>query len=335
MAKRVMTLLATGDLHGTSQNPVGRLDNVELTQIEKWREVCAIAHVNDASAILQPGDIFDSASVADTTKGRVGQMFRNAPCPVISIPGNHDLFGHNETTLPRTPYRLLSRLGCFKNVHRSFEAIGRNVFVTGHGYTTETDTPDGAHQFDPLTYEPRLPVGVGTITIHLVHSMLMVKKPSYDMRHTLIDDVQTSADVIVCGHHHGGFGIYKRRDGKIFINPGALTRLSAHEHEINRQVQVALIHIYDDRHIECELVPLKCAKPGNQVLTREHLERKSEQEDKLEHFLAILANEGEAKFLDLIEIVDDISARENIPANVKAEALERIARAREILGVDL
>ena len=334
MSKRIMTLLATGDLHVTSHTPVGRLDNVELTQIEKWNEVCQIAKEHNARAILQPGDLFDSAGAADTTKGNVGEMLKNAPCQVISIPGNHDLW-HNHTTYLRTPYRLLCRLGCFTNVNRAGRCVGENVTITGHGFTTETDTPDGAHQFDPLSFAPNVPTAAnGGIVIHLVHSMLMVKKPSYDMRHTLVDDVVTSADVIVCGHYHGGFGVYKRKDGKIFINPGALTRLSAHEHEIDRVIKVALIHINDDNTIETELVPLKCAKPGNQVLTREHIERKNEQEDKLEYFLAKLASEGEAKFLDLIEIVDDIAARENIPAEVKAEALERIARARELLGVE-
>jgi len=49
--------------------------------------------------------------------------------------------------------------------------------------------------------------------------------------------------------------------------------------------------------------------------------------------LKLLASEGEAKFLEVREIVEDIAARENLPEAIKAEALRRIGEAREKLGV--
>lgn len=49
--------------------------------------------------------------------------------------------------------------------------------------------------------------------------------------------------------------------------------------------------------------------------------------------MKLLASEGEAKFLEVREIVEDIAARDNLPEAVKAEALRRIGEARERLGV--
>jgi len=209
------------------------------------------------------------------------------------------------------------------------------VAVTGHGFTTETDTDLGREQFQPPSKE------IGTLTtatktsIHLVHSMLMDHSPGFEMRHTLISQVETTAQIIISGHEHIGFGIKRRDDGVMFINPGALCRLSAHHAEIERQVQVALLTVHEGGECEAELIPLKSAAPGHEVLSRVHMEAEAERNDRLEKFLSLLASEGEAKFLEVREIVEDLAARENIPENVKSEALRRIGKAREKLGVGM
>ncbi len=159
----------------------------------------------------------------------------------------------------------------------------------------------------------------------------MDHSPGFEMRHTLISQVETTAQVIISGHEHIGFGIKRRDDGVLFINPGALCRLSAHHAEIERSVQVALLTV-DGSKFEAELIPLKSAAPGHEVLSRAHLEAEAERNDQLEKFLGLLASEGEAKFLEVREIVEDIAARENLPEAVKAEALRRVGAAREALG---
>ena len=121
-------------------------------------------------------------------------------------------------------------------------------------------------------------------------------------------------------------------DGVLFINPGALCRLSAHVAEMERPVQVALLTV-ENGQATAELIPLKSARPGHEVLSREHIESAAERESRIDEFLKLLASEGEAKFLEVREIVEDIAARDNIPADVKQEALRRIGAAREKLGV--
>ena len=101
--------------------------------------------------------------------------------------------------------------------------------------------------------------------------------------------------------------------------------------EIERKIQVALLTV-ENGGCEAELIPLKSAAPGYEVLSRQHLEAEAEREERLEKFLSLLASEGESKFLEVREIIEDIAARENLPEEVKAEALERIGKAREKLG---
>jgi exonuclease SbcD len=200
------------------------------------------------------------------------------------------------------------------------------ICITGHGFNVETDTDAGMKQFSFGVP----PAQKGTL-IRVVHSMLLSKAPGFDMRHTLISQVETDAHVIISGHEHIGFGIIKRDDGVLFINPGALCRLSAHVAEIERPVQVALLEI-ESGDIRAELIPLKSAKPGHEVLSREHLEAEAERKDRIDKFMGLLAEEGESRFLEVREIVEDIAARESLPDDVKADALARLGRAREALG---
>jgi len=84
--------------------------------------------------------------------------------------------------------------------------------------------------------------------------------------------------------------------------------------------------------IEATLIPLKCAKPGHEVLSREHIEAQADREGKMAEFLSLLASEGEARFLDIQGIVEGIAKADGLPRDVVDEALCRIALAREALG---
>jgi len=329
----VFKAIVTGDIHYRGTNPRARLDDFQEALEEKLTEVFTLARHHNAQAIICPGDVFDGPSASWGTVARLTQILRASPCPILAINGNHDIFGGNQASRFRTPYGFLVQTGFLWDVEDSeftgeVEKDGQIVLITGHGFDTNTDTktPEGKAQFSPRTWVD------GAFQVHVVHSMLMDRDPGFDMRHTLISEVETSAQVIISGHEHTGFGIVKREsDGVLFINPGALCRLSAHAAEIERTVQVALLTVKDGQ-ASAELIPLRSALPGHEVLSREHIESAAEREGRIDEFLKLLASEGEAKFLEVREIIEDLAARENIPAEVKSEALRRIGAAREALG---
>ena len=320
--------IVTGDIHYRGTNPRARLDNFQEALSAKLLETIHLARDHKADCIIIPGDVFDGPSTSWGVVADLIQILKSAPCPVLSIHGNHDIYGQNPATRHRTPYGLLSKIGFLWDVEESEFNGSENVIVTGCGFDTNTDTktPEGKAQFSPRIWVD------GAFQIHVVHSMLLDKQPGFDMRHTLISQVKTSAQVIISGHEHAGFGIVRREDGVLFINPGALCRLSAHVAEIERTIQVALLTVENDQ-ATAELIPLKSARPGHEVLSREHIESATERESRIDEFLKLLASEGEAKFLEVREIVEDIAARDNLPEAVKAEALRRIGEAREKLGV--
>ena len=320
--------IVCGDSHYKGINPRAWIGDYPKAILRQFREVFSLVAKHQAHGIIIAGDLFDSPQTMLGTIAELGALFQEAPCRILTVPGNHDLWGANVSSKPRTPYGFLGRLGLTWDLtEQPYEMKGDSgVCITGRSYTVETDTPAGAGQFCP---EPRLD-WKGT-SIHVVHSMLLLTPPPFEMRHTLVSQVETAANVIISGHDHTGFGVYRRDDGVLFINPGALCRLTAKE--IDRQVQVALLTVDGKGNAEAQLIPLESAQPGHEVLSREHLESEAERAARMEEFLGLLASEGEAKFLEVRDIIEDIAARENLPADVKLDALRRIGEAREQLAL--
>lgn len=331
-----MKFIIAGDLHWRGTNPRARRDDYMLALGKKLEEVARLCK-NYGAPLIIPGDLVDSPSITWWVVGQLINKLRATNRPVLTVPGNHDIFGSNLDSVMRTPCGLMEYIGVIWNVSRGAFVIpagGGNVAVTGHGYNADTDTEAGAYQF--IAPEPKgdYAPAPAAVKIHLVHSNLMVDPPGFDsMPHTLISDVKTNADVIISGHYHPGFGIYRRDDGVLFINPGALARTSAGASDMSRQVGVVLLTVHPDGKCGAEWIPLSSALPGEEVLSREHLDDAAERASRIQDFLELLAEEGQSRFLEMSEIIEDISERDRLPKEIKAEALKRLSLAQEALGV--
>lgn len=222
--------------------------------------------------------------------------------------------------------------------------------VTGHGYDIDTDRDIEQYLVAREDYAQIKPA---PIHIHVVHGMALPKSPGYELRHTLLADIaaqENAPDLLIVGHDHLGFGVQRLESANpngemVAINPGALCRLSAHPAEIARAVEVCEIEIIappDNIDIPPwetgkpvflpELIPLDSARPGHEVLSRAALEAAAEKQDRINTFLGLVAQEGEARFMELRDIIEDMARREAIPDVVRREALRRIGEAREVVG---
>ena len=84
----------------------------------------------------------------------------------------------------------------------------------------------------------------------MVHGMLLNKPFIKGIPYTLIDDIKdTKANITLSGHYHSGFGIINV-EGKYFVNPGSLVRITNSLAEINRIPKVAIIKLGDSIDIE-------------------------------------------------------------------------------------
>lgn len=321
-------ILVAGDLHWRATNPRARTDDFKAALAGKLQEIFGLARQHRCAAILQTGDLTDTPGLQLSTIGDLMEILREAPCPVLTVPGNHDLEGANPTTFPRTPFGLLVRAGWIQDVSRTPFALTsgeRPIVITGHGYDAETD-------LDPSQYGAP-PAEPGVFRIHLAHGMLLRREPGFPIRHTTLEQIAgfpNLPDVLINGHEH--LTHWAQRVGQtLVLKPGALARLAAHVEEIHRPIQVMLLQI-TGAGAQVQDITLQSPRPGSEVLSRDHLVEAAEREDNLEQFLALLQGNEQMRFLNTLEMTDQLAKEMNLPEPVVTDAKARLTRAREETG---
>lgn len=247
-----MKLLITGDWHYRAQPPISRLDDFQATLNAKIREVGEIARRENCHAVIVPGDLTDSPSLAYSTLTTLERLLKEAEINEFTIPGNHDEYAGSLESLSRTAYGHLTGTGWVRDLASS-PAATDTVTITGTGFSTNTDN-DISDYLPPTCADATK----GSVRIHVAHGMLLERKPGFDMKHTLLEDVAKHPDCpdcLIVGHEHLGFGVKRlprRKGGELVaINVGALARLSAHPGEMERTVQVCLLEVYPGAAPSC------------------------------------------------------------------------------------
>ena len=328
-----LTFLVTNDIHFRLGNPRARLDIYNVAIATKIQEIFALANQTGSNAIIISGDLTDTPGLGMSALAELGALLSMSPCPILTIAGQHDEWAHNPESLSRTPYGVLRRLGIIRDVATMpmwFRIGERQVRITGRHYDDSADRaqdyyemPDASTLKAPLT------------TIHLAHGCVVERSPGFEMRCTPLSQVKTSASCLCLGDYHPGTGV-KRLDNEaktLTINVGALGRLTAGAADMERMVQIAMLQVDGDGDITAKVIQLVSARPGHEVLSSEHIVAAAQREERMAKFLDLLAIEGELTFLEVTQIVEDLARRENIPAEIVKEALQRIGKARENMGV--
>jgi DNA repair protein SbcD/Mre11 len=333
-AANVIKFLYAGDKHFRGTNPRSRTDDYKAALFAKIREIFELAKKHQVDAILCPGDTFDTHEVAISVLLEVADLYNESPVPIYTTAGNHDIPGYNISAYHRTSLHLLERLVPHLHVTNDpskptvFEKTGVRVQLTFTPYTGKMDV-------DGYGYSPEVDVGPDYFKIHVAHGMLLDHVPPFD-KYTLVQDVQTTADLVLCGHDHTGFGVFYRRDGKVFVNNGAVPRMAASVEEMQRQITAALITVtpstkaYTGGCLQpIQLLPLESAKPGQEVLDRSQIEANKARQYAMEQFAALIDTGSGEALLDVNAIVEQIAANENLAPEIVRLALEKIDAARE------
>lgn len=325
-----MRFLFFTDDHKRGTSPENRKDNFPFTLAEKLREVVRIAQERKVDFVLHGGDFFDSPNPALSVCGDYLSVLAQLGVPLYVVAGNHDLYGHNLETLNRTMLGLLIRLHFVCLLTREPLYVRKNgicVQLTGQSYYYDLDNRNLSPQERGYLVQKKS----CDLAVHVVHGMLLPQVPSLPTAYTLLDEVQaTEADLTLAGHFHLGYPEVNY-DGKYFFNPGALVRLSNHPAEINRPVQVLLFDL-GGGDLCFEKISLAAAAPGKEVLDRARAEEAAFRTAKLTGFLQSIQRAGDYQRVDFRVLIEKIARTQGLEAEVKQEALRRIARAEENLG---
>lgn len=318
-----MKILFLTDTHIRGTNPSSRKDNFADSLEEKFIELSSIIKEEGIDFVLHGGDLFDRPDLSISTINRFVRILKSIEVPMYLISGNHDIYGHNPMTIGRTILSLLSIMDLLTVIEPGenyiLEKDKLRVQLTGQPYVYDIDRSDKALQY----YSPKTRLESIDYSIHMVHGLLMDKPFIDGIPWTLIDDIkETKADITLSGHYHSGFKTIDV-DGKFFINPGAMARVSNTKAEIIRKPKVVIIEIEKNR-IDIKDVFLKSAKSGSEVIDREKIEASIFQNEKILEFKEGIERAVNFEKLDINDVLLEVSNAENVDSSVKKEALRRI-----------
>ncbi|MDO5713482.1 MAG: metallophosphoesterase [Tissierellia bacterium] len=321
-----MKFLYFTDSHIRGTAPKSRKDDFFQTVLNKTREIFRIAKERDVDYMLHGGDLFDRPDISIAVVGEFAKVLMEMPCPLYIVSGNHDIYGHNPKTLSRTMLGFLSNLGFL-------ELLNDKTTILSKG-DTKVQITCAPYQFDMDKDPENKPYIVKSVdescdfAIHICHGFLIDQPMHHGIPHTLISDIiDTKADITLSGHLHHGFKT-QYINGKYFINPGAIVRISNSLREIKRRPKVLLLECNKGADIVIEEIYLKSAKPADEVLDRTEIEQHQFKKSKLHDFKEIVDSSGDFHKTDVFALLNEISDHENVPENVKEEAFQRITEVQ-------
>ncbi|EOD01247.1 metallophosphoesterase [Caldisalinibacter kiritimatiensis] len=320
-----MRILYLTDTHIRGTTPKNRKDNLLETLQLKFEEVLEISKKYNVDYILHGGDFFDRPDISNSIARKFALILSKFDVPIYVIAGNHDVYGHNPETLHRTLLGLFDALGILNLIDSNDKIILKKenikVQITGQNYRYDIDTDKSKKGY--IVKEKQK--GVDYL-IHVVHGMLLDRPFIKGIPYTLIEDiVKTKADITLCGHYHSGFGVIKI-DNKYFVNPGSLIRITNSLQEIERKPKIAIIDL--KKEINIDLIPLKKAKSGKEILDRKQIEMFIYRNERIMQFKQSIDSSSEFEKLDITHILNSLANTDGISKAVKDEAINRIGVAQ-------
>ncbi|MGO1367950.1 MAG: metallophosphoesterase family protein [Senegalia sp. (in: firmicutes)] len=327
-----MRILYFTDTHIRGTTPKNRKDNILETLENKFNELVQLVKEKNIDFVLHGGDLFDRPDISPSIVRKFAMILNKISVPIYMIAGNHDIYGHNPNTLPRTMLGLFDGIGILQLIGEDntilLEKDDIKVQLTGSPYKYGIDSSNDKSLYLLEDKDENV-----DYAIHLTHGMLLDKPFIKGVPHTIIDDIlDTKADITLAGHYHSGFGI-KEYEGKYFINPGSFIRITNSIKEINRMPRVLIIDL--NKEINFEFYYLKSAHKGEDVLDRTVIENNIFRSEKIVQFKQSVDSSQDFNKLDINHILNNLINTENIDDNIKEEAVKRIEYAQiEIGGED-
>ncbi len=268
----MVKILVMGDLHLSEKTPVHRKDNYVLAQLNKLKDIRILIDEYNVHSVICAGDVFDKPVVSIPWLMTVSVCLEQWKVPVYTTPGNHDLYNYSLDTYYRTSLMLLEKLVPNLEVCTSNTGIigpeGVNLEFQEHSADVDTNRLN-AYSMNNLLGNH--------VNIKTAHGMLLDHKPPVEP-YTLLDNLDTHADVLITGHDHKGYGVVKVND-TLCINLGSIMRSASNE--VDRRPRVGIL---DTETLEVEVINLKSAEPGLTVFDMESVKDKKERDEYVSNF---------------------------------------------------
>ena len=322
-------LMVVGDIHIRAKTPRARKDDFLSSLLDKLTELGDIARREKVTHICLTGDVFDSPDVSLTCATAFLEVVDSWDLPVLTIGGNHDVYGLNPETMGRTVFghmtsreRSVTYIGDRDRKPR-WVKIGPWV-ITGLDYRPGIETrlknADEGNQWLGQ-------FAAGAFVALIAHAQVTPRPfPWGDSLRP--NEIAWPVAVFACGHYHPGCpeGSRTALNGLV-SSPGAICRLAYLESELLRAPQVSIVELHPNGASEEKRIILKSAKPSTEVFDERSAKAESEMAQQInEAGIHFVETGGMIVATDPVETLRRVGSSLNTPAPVLSRAVEVVQR---------
>lgn len=250
MKKRVSAIL-TSDWHLRETTPVCRTDDFWATQMNKINFVYFLQRKHECP-VLHAGDLFHHWKPSPYL---LSMAIENLPDQFATVYGQHDLPQHSLDLKDKSGIYVLDSAKCL-------------TVLDGCSWGQVPKAPS---------------IEIGGRKILVWHNFTYVGKDPWPgitspKAYALLEKYK-QFDLIVTGDNHQSF-TFRSPSGNLLVNPGSLTRQDADQ--IDFQPKVYLYYA-ETNEVEVVEIPIEMG-----VITRDHIEKVQERDDRIDAFVSSL-----------------------------------------------
>lgn len=257
------TAILTADLHLRDDQPVCRTDDFFQAQARKILWLCDLQREYKCP-IFDAGDVFNTWKPSHAL---VRWAIRELPDNMYTIPGNHDLPQHSLDLFNKCGLGVLQASGIVNVLcGEDIELPDLRISSFPWNCTLDNERYGDVALCHVMTYKGRNP-WPGCTAMGALELLQYMK----------------GFDLVVTGHNHKSFVV--EHHGRLLVNPGSLTRQNADQEDFKPSVY---LWYSEDNHVEQVFVPIE-----ENVISREHLEKVENREERIDAFVERLSGDFE------------------------------------------
>lgn len=323
------TFVSTSDIHISDVNPPSRLDDFKESIFEKLAQMRGACKKLNADAALIAGDLYNIKNPAKNSHTLNQQLiaeFKQFPCPIYMIEGNHDLTANRLESIKDQPLGVLFEDKTLLRLrHEIIEKNGVKISLIGVPFTEDLD-------LETLVIpEKGSDIKVQICLMHIYAGM----RPGMLFQERLFgyDELaRLSPDIFVLGHYHVDQGI-EEINGKYFISLGSLSRGTLAEETIDHEPKLGFIRISvdDNGNAEKTVRSIKLrVKPASEVFDLVKKEEEKKENENIKMFVEKLAEETAGVTVEKGDVFESIIEKMKVATVIRDRVLHYIQEARSI-----
>lgn len=299
-----MKLLCLSDCHLSSNNPIGRKDDVLETSLRKMNYVLECAK-KEKAVIIQAADFLDSSRSWILHSRLIDLFEKYKEIEIFTIYGQHDMYMHSDESKPATSLGVLIKTGYIHELDSMPININRDIHLYGCSFGEEVPIPKYNNVDNILVIHSPI------ASVPLFKSQQYIPAMSFLKSHE-------KYKLILCGDIHQKF--FFEYKGRYILNTGSMMRLEATKYNFTHKPCFA---IFDTVKDEVSWIEIPCS-PVDEILSRKHIEDKDRSNDMLNEFVKTIKN-TEFKGIDFHQNLNQYFLENKIRKEVR-QAIREVAR---------